>query len=129
MAEHIVVGVGLVGPFALTVEVSLRARLADHQPLTGLAFDPECDPFPMLIGVAVDVPPFKGTGLPLPHATIGHDQDVVAEQFPFPLNLGVVGLLRPGPHELVEGFVFLRRKGWPLIDLDLVVLEAGQDQG
>ena len=129
MAEHIVIGIGLVGPFALPIEIPLGARLADHEPLPGLTLNPESDPFPVLIGVAIHVPPFECTGFTLPHARIGHDEDVVSEEFAFSLDLGVVGLLGPGSHELVEGFVFLGRKGWPLIDLDLVVLEVGQDQG
>lgn len=107
MAEHVIVRIGFVGPFALAVEVPLRARLADHEPFACLALDPESDPLPMLIGVAVHVPPFEVTSLALPHAAIGHDQDVVSEKLTFSLDLGVVGLLGPGPHELVEGLVFL----------------------
>ena len=68
MAEHIIIGIGFVGSFALAVEIALGARLADHEPLPGLALDPQRDPLPMLVGVAVDVPPFEGTGFTLSHA-------------------------------------------------------------
>ncbi len=68
MTEDVVLGIGAVAPFALPIEVPLGTGLADHEPLPGLALDPEGHPFPMLIGVAIHISPFKGTGLPLPHA-------------------------------------------------------------
>ena len=50
MAEYIALGISPVAPLPLAVEVSLRARLTDHQSVFGVGLDPERDPFTALIG-------------------------------------------------------------------------------
>ena len=125
VTEHVVIGLGVVGSFTQAVEVPLGTRLADHQPLACLALDPQRGPDAMLIGVAVDVPPFERSGFTLPHAAISHDQDVVSQEFSVLLDLGVAGFLGPASHELIKPPVFLGREGRPLVDLDLVVFEVG----
>ena len=124
MAEYEVVWFSLVAPLLEPAEIALGVGLADDEPLSCLTLDRECHPFPVLISVDADIPPFEVSGLALSHAGVGHDQHIFPQKGAILGYSWVLGLLGPPPHEKVKLAVFLPCEGRTLIDDSFLMLEG-----
>ena len=99
VAEYEVVRFSLVAPLLEPIEVALGVRLADDETLSCLTLNRECYPFPVLISVDADIPPFEVSGFALSHAGVGHDEHIFPQECSISSYSGVLGLLGPASHE------------------------------
>lgn len=95
MAEYEVIWLGFIAPLLEPLEIALGVGLADDEPLSCLTLDRECHPFPMLVPIDAYISPFEGSGLALPHAGVGHDEQIFPQKGAVSGHSGVFGLFGP----------------------------------